>query len=142
MNVKRWLISSVAVFVVFSVVGYVVHGVLLDDIYQQTALVWRSKSDMQSMMWLMSIGTAIVALMFAFLYTKGYERNKPGVWQGLRFGLYIWLLVSVGMAFGWYVVLPIPAALSIYWVISGLIQSLLAGVVVGLVYKEQSVKRK
>ncbi|HKQ31413.1 MAG TPA: hypothetical protein VJS66_09025 [Burkholderiales bacterium] len=135
MNVKRWLLASVVALVFISVFGYVVHEVLLADLYKQTASAWRPEADMDRMMWMMSLGGAIFALAFTWIYAKGYEASKAGLGQGLRFGVYIWVLTSVAFNLSWYVILPIPAVLPVYWTISGLIESLGMGAIVGLLYK-------
>ena len=46
MNTKRWLLASVAVFVVMAVLEFFIHGVLLSDMYRQTASVWRPEAEM------------------------------------------------------------------------------------------------
>lgn len=135
MNIKRWLLASAAVFVVISIVGFVVHQLLLKDLYMQTASVWRPEAEMMKLIWLSKIGCVIVSLMFVFLYAKGLERKKPALAQGLRFGFYVWLFVSIPMCLGWYMVIPIPAALPTYWAIGGLVEWLLAGAAAGLIYK-------
>src|SRR5205807_2458195 len=52
MNTKRWLLASVAVFVVIGVLEFLVHGVLLSGLYKQTASVWRPEAEMRQMMWI------------------------------------------------------------------------------------------
>ena len=46
MNTKRWLLASVAVFVVIGVLEFIVHGVLLSGLYKQTAAVWRAVKEL------------------------------------------------------------------------------------------------
>jgi len=135
MNVKRWVLASVTGFILISVLGYVVHEVLLADLYKQTASVWRPKADMDRMMWMLSLASAIYALAFNFIYAKGFEAAKPGLGQGLRFGLYVWVLTSIVFNLSWYVLIPIPPSLPVYWTISGLVESLILGAVAGFLYK-------
>jgi len=140
MKAKRWLLASLAVLVVLGVVGFVVHHVLLADMYKDTASIWRPAAEMGRLMGVFWIGNIIYALMFTFIYTKGYEKKKKNstksnVEQGLRYGVYISLLTCVPMSFGWYALLPIPGMLAVYWAIAGVVESAAAGVAVGLVYK-------
>jgi hypothetical protein len=136
MNTKRWLLASVAVFVVILALEFLIHGVLLSDMYKQTASVWRSEAEMQKMMWLFWVGILVFAPFFALIYVKGYEKGKPGLGQGFRYGLYVGAMLSVMDSFGWYVLLPIPLALAFYWLLAILVEFIAAGVAAGLVYHE------
>ena len=136
MNAKRWLLASVAVFVVMFVLEFVVHGVLLHGVYQQTSSVWRPGADIQRLMWIFWVGYLVFALLFAFIYAKGYEKGKPGLGQGFRFGLYVGVMLSVLNGFGWYVILPIPLALAFYWFAAILVESIAMGTAAGLVYRD------
>ncbi len=136
MNKKRWLLASLAVFVVVFAIEFVVHHVLLTDLYKQTASIWRPMAEFEKMMCLFWIGYAIFALMFTFIYTKGIENKKDGLGQGLRFGLFIGILMGVPSNLMWYVILPIPAALAIAWTVACLVEMLAAGAAVGLIYRK------
>ena len=136
MNTKRWLLASVAVLVVVAVLEFLIHGVLLSDVYRQTASVWRSQAEMQKMMWIFWVGMLVFAPFFALIYVKGYEKGKPGLGQGFRYGLYMGVMLSVMHSFGWYVILPIPLALAFYWFLGILVEFIAAGVAAGLVYHE------
>jgi hypothetical protein len=136
MNTKRWLLASVAVFVVIAVMEFFINGVLLSDMYQQTASVWRAQEEIQRMMWVFWIGYLVFAPFFALIYVKGYEKGKPGLGQGFRCGLYVGGMLSVVHSFGWYVILPIPLVLAFYWFLAILAEFIAAGVAAGLVYRE------
>lgn len=136
MNTKRWLLASVAVFVVIFVLEFIIHGVILQGVYQQTASVWRTQADMQRLMWILWVGYLVFAPLFAFIYVKGYEKSKPGLGQGFRFGLYVGAMLSVLHGFGWYAILPIPLALAFYWFVAILVESIAMGIAAGLVYHE------
>ncbi|HEX9684359.1 MAG TPA: hypothetical protein VGA25_00730 [Burkholderiales bacterium] len=136
MNTKRWLLASVAVFVVIMVLEFVIHGVLLQGVYQQTPSVWRTQADMQRLMWIFWVGYLVFAPFFVFIYTKGYEKGKPGLGQGFRFGLYVGAMLSVLHGFGWYVILPISLALSFYWFVAILVESIAMGIAASLVYHD------
>ena len=136
MNTKSWLLASVAVFFVIGALEFLIHGVLLSNMYQQTASVWRDETEMVRMMWLFWLGYLVFAPFFALIYVKGYEKDKPGLGQGFRFGLYLGAMLSVVHGFGWYVILPIPLVLAIYWFLAILVEFIAAGVAAGLVYRE------
>ena len=135
MNTKRMALASLSVFVVFSVVDGIVNNVLLADLYKQTASVWRPESEIQGNMWLMWLGTLILAPLFVLIYTKGYEANKPGLGQGVRYGVIVGLLLSAPQCLVWYAVLPIPAVLAVWWFTAGMVESITAGAAAGLIYR-------
>lgn len=136
MNTKRWLLASVAVVVVTGALEFLINGVLLSDLYRQSASVWRSEAEMQKMMWVFWVGILVFAPFFALTYVKGYEKGKPGLGQGFRYGLYVGVMLSVMNSFGWYVLLPIPLALAFSWFLAILVKFIAAGVAAGLVYHE------
>lgn len=135
MNTKRWLLASVAAFIVIFALEFVINGILLSDLYKQTASVWRPEPEIMRMMWLMWLSYAIAAPVFAFVYTKGYEAAKGGVGQGVRYGLYMGLFLAASIGLGSYAVLPIPGILAVYWFIGGVFEYMVAGAVVGAIYK-------
>ncbi|MEK6618167.1 MAG: hypothetical protein AABY90_05655 [Nitrospirota bacterium] len=136
MNTKRWALASLAAFAVIFVLEGFIHEVLLADLYQQTASIWRPQAEMQGLMWLMWVGYLVFAPVFALIYIKGYDANKSGAGQGVRYGLIIGILLSGPQSLGWYAVLPIPGVLAFYWFVAGLVESVAAGVAVGLIYRQ------
>lgn len=137
MNNKRWLQASLAVVVVMFILEFIIHGVLLQGIYHQTASVWRSETEMQGMMWMMWIGYLIFAPVFTLIYAKGYEPKKNGLGQGLRFGVYMGLAFPAMQSLSWYAVLPIPGILAFYWFVAGVVVFIALGATAGLVYRKK-----
>lgn len=135
MNTKRMALASLAVFGVFFVVDGVVNNVLLTDLYKQTASVWRPEREIMGNLWLMWLGTLILAPLFVLIYTKGYEANKPGLGQGVRYGLIVGVLLFAPQCLAWYAVLPIPAVLPVWWFAAGMVESIAAGAAAGLIYR-------
>lgn len=135
MNTNRLIVASVAAFVVLAVLEFGIHGVLLSGMYQATATVWRPEIEMRQIMGWFYVGYAVMAFMFTFIYIQGYEKKKSGIEQGLRFGLYIGVLLGAAGSFASYVVLPIPGMLAFYWFVAALIESVAAGAAVGAIYK-------
>lgn len=136
MNMKRRVYASVAVFLIVLVLETVINGVLLDDLYNQTASAWRTQAEIESKMWLFWIGYAILAPVFVTIYLKGREPGKPGWAQGLRFGAYIGVLLAVPTNLTLYAVLPIPFVLAAYWTVAGLTEMIVSGLAVGLICRE------
>jgi hypothetical protein len=115
-----------------------VHGVLLQETYQQTASVWRPMSEAQRIMPLMWLGYAIFAPFFVWIYAKGWEAGKPALEQGMRFGIAFGTGLSAMNALIWYVVLPIPVGLAWSWFFAGIVVYIVAGIAVGLAYRPES----
>src|SRR3970282_2701527 len=136
MNMKRWLYASAAAFVVLAVLEFAVNAVLLAVIYMQTASVWRPEAEMVSLSWLFWLAYLVFAPVFTLIYSQGFESNKQGIGQGLRFGIYVGLLTAIPLNLIWYVVLPIPASLAVYWAIAGMGEMIAMGITVGLIYKK------
>ena len=135
MNTKRMALASLAVSGVFFIVDGVVNTVLLADLYKQTASVWRPESEIASNMWLMWLGTLILAPLFVLIYAKGYEANTPSLGQGVRYGLIVGILIFAPQCLAWYAVLPIPAVLPVWWFVAGMVESVAAGAATALVYR-------
>ena len=131
---KRSIVAIMAAFAAIFVLDFIAHGRLLIGLYAQTASVWRPEAQAHEKMWLMMLGQLLFAVLFVWIYSKGYEQHRPGLGQGLRYGLLIGLLTSISYITVWYVVLPVPLALALGWFASMMADCLLAGAAVGLLY--------
>jgi hypothetical protein len=131
MNVKRFVLATIAVFIFFQITAFIIHGLILNPIYQQMADVWRP--DMMSKMWIMYITSLIFSFVFVYVFSKGYENR--GIGEGIRFGIIMGLLILVVGMFNQYAVYLIPFSLALKWFISGMIEYIIAGIIVSLIYK-------
>jgi len=129
MNKKLW-IGFVVVFVAMEVLMFLIHFVILGSTYQELQSVWRP--DMESLMWVYHVLALIGAFFFTFIFSKGYEGK--GVIEGVRYGLYIGIWMSSGMAYGSYAMIDIPYSLALQWFIYGVIAYVIYGVVLAMVY--------
>ena len=127
---KKFLLGFVVVFIVLEILMYFVDGVLLASTYA-TVQIWRP--DMRSLMWVYHVITLIGAFFFTFIFSKGFE-NK-GIMEGVRYGFYIGVWMSVGMAYGTYAMVSIPYSLALQWFIYGILEYIIAGVALALVFK-------
>jgi hypothetical protein len=135
MNLKKWLIGSAAVFIMLMAMEYLVHSVILKTAYEQTSQLWRQPERQQMMFGWRLLGYAFFALLFGFIYTHGYQR-KGAIGQGLRYGLYAGLLVFLPYNLVLYTMLPLPANVVFAWMAFGVIESLLAGLIFSLFYRD------
>ena len=134
MNVKKFWIAFVVVFIVLEILGYLVHGVMLASTYESEEIkeVFRTMEEMDSRMWIMILTDLIWVYFFTFFFVKGYE-NK-GIMEGVRYGVYMGIFVSLVFSYQNYVVLPIPYLLALQWFIYGFVISVILGVIAALIY--------
>jgi hypothetical protein len=132
MNKKVWL-GFIVVFIVLEILMFVVDGVLLMSTYNSIQGVWRP--DMNSKIWIYHVINIFTAFFFSFIFSKGYE--KKGIMEGVRYGFYIGVWMSVGMAYGSYAMIAIPYSLALKWFIYGVIEYIIAGAALAMVFKEK-----
>ncbi len=133
MNVKRLILTFVVIYIAGVGIDYLIHEKLLDEAYESTKTVWRPEAEMNSMVWIMWVIRAITCFFFVFFFAKGYEGR--GILEGLRFGLYMGLLMSIPMAYGSYFALPIPYSLALQWFLYGLGSWIVLGFLAALLYR-------
>ncbi|HOT46060.1 MAG TPA: hypothetical protein PLM53_15515 [Spirochaetota bacterium] len=131
MNIKRFIIASIAVFIMIEAIDWLVHGLLLAKWYQDIKGLWRT--EMMDLMWVMVLGSLFFSFMFVFIFTKGYEAR--GVVEGARYGLFIGLLINVSGVLGQYAMYPIPFGLAAIWLAYGMIEMVIAGMITAAIYR-------
>ena len=102
--------------------------------YKATQNVWRP--DMMSMMWVFHVLMLVGAFFFTFIFSKGYEGK--GMMEGIRYGLYIGIWMSMGMAYGTYAMIVIPYSLALKWFLFGIVQYVIMGIVAAMVYGKKA----
>ena len=123
---KRILLSGLAVFILWGLLDFVIHGLILRSAYSSTPSLWRPMAEMK--MGLMYVTVFIAAMVFASLY--GFVGNK-NLRTGLKFGLLYGIGVGVGMGYGTYSVMPIPYCMALTWFLGTVVEATLAGLLVG-----------
>jgi len=131
MNLKRFIIAFIAIFVGIEILGYVIHSVILMSTYESLKNVWRA--DMMQKMWIMHVVNVFMSILFVYIFTKGYE-NK-GLVEGVRYGLIVGLFMSMPAAFSSYALYPIPYTLALKWFVFGMIEFIIYGLLVAVIYK-------
>lgn len=135
MTLRRIAVPALVAWLVDSVYGFVVFGVMLDsDFAPYRPSVFRPVEAMNSMMPMMFVSSLIGFVAVAYIFAKGHDGGsgvKEGFWFGVVLGSLFTFLVSVPM----YAIYNIGPALAGKVVIAGLIEMVIAGIVLGLVYK-------
>lgn len=131
--IKRFLLTVSVGFIFIYAFDFVVHGILLMDIYKQTPDLWRGQDDMMAHMLYMNGMQAALAFITAFIFTRNYEAK--GIAEGLRFGLMLGLLMGImpAMSYAW---MPISGLLAFAWFLTGIAQGIGLGVIYALLYRK------
>ena len=132
MNMKRLLLAIVVAFVIVFGTDFLIHGVWLSSDYEATKELWRPESDMHARFHWMLIAQFLCAAIFVIIWAKGFAGRDiaTGITFGLLMGLFqgIWAIIN-------YVVMPVPGALATKWLLAGVVQCVLLGIVTALIYK-------
>ena len=131
---KKILIGWAAVFVAMSVLDMVIHGVILASAWKETASLFRP--DMESLMWMYYVMGLIGSFFFTFIFSKGYEGK--GILEGIRYGAYIGIWMSMGMAYGTYSMVAIPYSLALQWFLYGVAEYVIGGIILALVFGKKA----
>lgn len=131
MNIKRFLLSVLSVFITYEALSFVIHSLFLSDAYTELAPVWRQ--DMMQYMWLMYLGDLLFVVFSVLIYTRWVK--TPGIKSGLLFGFLTGLMMNTSGMINQFVVYPITSGLLYMWIFFGLIQFIVCGLIVGLIYK-------
>ncbi|HSV97563.1 MAG TPA: hypothetical protein VLM75_11615 [Spirochaetota bacterium] len=134
MNIKRYLLASAAVFILFQITGYIVHGLLLMKTYESLSALWRP--DMMSLMWMMHITGAVYTLTFMYIYTRW--RRTGNIAEALAYGAVIALFMNLTGVVNQHVVFPVPLALTVQWLVYGSVEIFLGAIVAALVYRPKA----
>jgi hypothetical protein len=88
------------------------------------------------MMWIYSVISLVSAFFFSFIFSKGYEGK--GIVEGARYGLYIGIWMSIGMAYGTYGMIAIPYTMALQWFIYGVVGYVAYGIILALIFGKKT----
>lgn len=132
---KRMGLNIIVVFVVFTALSYVIHGLLLQSLYQQTPQLLRIAEDAQGHFPFMLLAFLLFSIAFVWIYSRGLEA-KPWLGQGLRYGLAMWLIASVSRYLIYFAVQPWSGTVVALQIGLELIMMLLLGITVAALYRK------
>ena len=131
---KRIIFSVIAVFIIWTLLEMLLHGVLLKSTYQATAALWRPDAEMK--MGVMNLSRFLSAFFFVLIYALLIKDKS--LKQALKFGLLFGLSVGISSSYGMYAVMPIPYYLAFAWFTGNVIIILAGAGTVGLIVKSSS----
>lgn len=138
MNVKKVILSTIIIWIVGAIFGWLTCGWLFNWVYQIPPIIWQDPTALTttgSMIGSNLIGI-ISALLFVLVYIVFYKAiSGQGAVRGMQYGFFIWLVGTLsGMA-----VMPfymtIATIVVVYWIIQALVLNLIMGAIVGAIYK-------
>lgn len=132
MNTKKLVLTIVVVFIVANLTGFLIHAVLLAPDYMAVKEHYRPEGSEK--MLFINLAYLAFAVGSVLVYAKGVE-NKPWLGQGLRFGILIWLVLTIPSFFIAYAVQPVPATLLMKQVLFEGVDKLLLGAVTAALYR-------
>ena len=137
MSIKRLGLSCGAVFLIVFSYDFVLHNIMLKADYVVTGYLWRSPEDMPKYFGALLFGQLL--LSFAFCATYAFLlRARAGACTGLIYGLLAGLLLC-GPNFIFHAVQPMPLDLVLKWTVGRVIQTALAGLVLGKLYRPEPI---
>jgi ABC-type multidrug transport system permease subunit len=138
MNWKKLWIAFLLVFVAYLATNMLIHTVILGDTYLKPDIQnsMRSEAEMGKYFWVRIVTMLVFSFFFTYIFAKGYERK--GLMEGIRYGLIITLFYFFVTCFDQFVTYPIPYFIVWYWIIAGLVQAVIMGIIAALVYKPKS----
>ncbi|HLB00445.1 MAG TPA: hypothetical protein VJO14_03580 [Bacteroidota bacterium] len=129
---KKLLTGFIAVYVVMVLTNYLIHSVMLHDTYMTLVQSGMMRGEMAGTMWIYFVTALVVAFFFTLIFSKGY--NHTGAGEGIRYGLYVGLMMVTPFAYDSYASYTIPYSLALQWFLYGIVQYVILGMVVSMVY--------
>ena len=126
---KKFWMAFIAVFVTGVILNMIIYGVALGSAFRSLP-VWRA--DMKSLQWIYMVISLVGSFFFTLIFSKGYEGK--GIAEGMRYGLYTGIWLSIGMAYGTYGMVAVPYGLTLEWFVLGVLSYIVMGIVASLVY--------
>ena len=134
MNYPRLVLAAVAALIIFFAWGFLTEGWLIRKDFAASAALYRT-SDLQMKYMPFGLASMLVALMVAVVIYARWCEATSGAASGLQFGLLIGLFVACIHPISNLITMNMDVKLGLEIAASNAIGWVLAGLVIGLVYK-------
>ncbi|MFI5232927.1 MAG: hypothetical protein ACHQSE_10510 [Gemmatimonadales bacterium] len=131
---KKFVIAVIVAFVLFSGLGYLVHGYLLADAYGHFPNLWRTADETTKHMPFLLFANLVTAVAFVWIYERG-RQDKPFLGQGIRYGIAMAALVPAAKFITYYAIQPIPHSIALHQILFDGAAIVLTSLVVAWIYK-------
>lgn len=134
MNYPRLVLAAIAALIVFFAWGFLTEGWLLRKDFASSAALYRT-SDLQMKYMPLGMASVLVALLAAVVLYAGWCGGTSGSVRGLEFGLLMGMFVACVHPISNLVTMNMNTKLGLEIAVSNAIGWVLAGLVIGFVYK-------
>ena len=134
MNYPRLVLAAVAALIAFFAWGFLTEGWLIRKDFAPSAALYRT-SDLQMKYMPLGMAATLVGLLAAVLLYAGWCGGTSGALRGLQFGLLLGVFVACIHPISNLITMNMDVKLGLELAVSNAIGWLLAGLVIGLVYK-------
>jgi hypothetical protein len=131
---KTAVISVVVMFFVSTLMGFVVHGLLIGADYARLPF-FRTHEDFMAHYAAMAVANLAWAIGFTWIYRQGRD-GRPFVGQGVRFGIAVAVLAVIPTYLIYYAVQPTPSDLVAQQIVFDTIAMVIMGVVVAALNRD------
>ncbi|MEK9165345.1 MAG: hypothetical protein AAB525_00605 [Patescibacteria group bacterium] len=141
MNYKKIMLAGSAAGIVHIIFGTLTCGWLFKGIYLiEPTNVWKFTGQSGfsgSQIAIMTIGNIVIGVILAGAYAW-LKAGIPGagIKKGLNYGLALWLVGTLPGMFSTYMFMTVATAVVLYWIVIGLVNYLILGVIIAKIYKE------
>jgi hypothetical protein len=134
MNITRFILSSVAGFLVYFAYGGVVTGIFLKKDYLPYANVYRPAEQIMKLFPFGMLTTFLAIVVLSIIYVHTLHENSRWI-EGARFGALVGTFMVFAHVAHNYVNLNLGPKLAIEMAIAELLQWTLVGTVIGAIYR-------
>ena len=124
---KRFWVCGVVMFFAAMLLAFLVHAFLLGADYEALGKLYRDADDGARHFPWMLLAHALIGFAMTWIFAQGFARERPGIAQGLRFGLAMALFSTIPGYLIHYAVQPLPASLVAKQIVFGTLSMLLLG---------------
>lgn len=126
---RQFIISVVVLFVLTMILGFVVHGFLLNEDYSALPNIMRPEEEAQGLMAYMLLAHLLIAIGLTWIYRMGRQDGKDWLGQGVRFGIAVALVSVIPLFMIYYVVQQTPEMLAVKQIGFETVNMILLGIV-------------
>ena len=136
LNVKQWALSSLAVFIIITAFTYLMIRLGVQPwVMPSSPELDAAKPDAMSARTATYISRLILSGIFTYIFTKTSYNSKSGIGHGLRYGLGMGVLMFVPNFVARLVYSDLSTAAQATYMVVGVIQAVVCGIVMSLIYK-------